>query len=63
MIGDNQSDHGRNPDVEEITQREMVILLKISNDHRDKLKVEKKDQDLFQEMLKVSVLINEDGLY
>lgn len=49
MIDDDESDHSRDPDVEKVTHRKMVVLAKILDDHGDELKVKEKDQDLLEE--------------
>ena len=53
MIHNNEANHCCNANVEKVSHRKMVVLTKIFYNHRDKLEIEKKDKNLFKEMLKV----------
>lgn len=43
MIYNDEPYDGCNPDIKKVSEREMIVLLKILNDHRNELKIKKKN--------------------
>ncbi len=46
MVHDDQSYHCGNTDIEEVTQRKMVLFFEILHNHSNKFKVQKENQNI-----------------
>lgn len=62
VVDNNESYHGSYAYVYKVPKREMIIFLKIFDDHRDKLKIQKEYKNICKEQLIIVTVINNQHL-
>ena len=58
MFNNNYPNHSCNADIDEISERKMIIFFKVFHNHRNELKVQKENKNIGKEKLIIIAVAN-----